>query len=276
MVRTNGIGTRFARRRLVADRASARTINLDGEARFPLRARLSSAWAFARDGADTNPGCFMRSSSIGTFFFIFMAGALFSTLANASDLLIWSPVKVAPQTYQATVGFRLPMEWETSAGADIGLGSSPAGRIQSGSELATLWGKIADDHSNFVGTSSREVAVRVDTVRSSGALLFSRSRSWIFSEDLDLQTSRSLNINYARTNSQPASVNASQAVTLTYPQMGTSVSASGTMTDLRGAFTGTLALDQPIAPNLNFTASFTDPLSSEQAGDVRLDYRIKW
>jgi hypothetical protein len=91
-----------------------------------------------------------------------------------------------------------------------------------------------------------------------------------------MQASRSLSLNYGLTDREAASINATQALTLTYPWAGTSVSASGSVTDLKGAFTSTFVFDQPVAPNLNFTASFSDPLSPAPAGDVRLNYQIKW
>jgi hypothetical protein len=168
------------------------------------------------------------------------------------------------------------MAWEMSAGADIGLGSATGGKILSGSELATLWGKAVDDHSNFASESRREVAVRLDTLRGSGSLYLGRSRNWILSENLDMQTLRSLNVSYVTTQAAPASVTASQAVTMIFPWTGTSISASGAVTDLNGAFSSTLAFKQPIAPNLNLTASLSDPLTLIPAGDVQVDYRIKW
>ena len=211
-----------------------------------------------------------------TFLCVLICTASLLQTAGASDLVIWSPAKVAPRTYQTTIGFRLPMAWEMSAGADIGLGSATGGKILSGSELATLWGKAVDDHSNFASKSRREVAVRLDTLRGSGTLYLGRSRNWILSENLDMQTLRSLNVSYVTTQAAPASVTASQAVTMIFPWTGTSISASGAVTDLNGAFSSTLAFKQPIAPNLNLTASLNDPLTLMPAGDVRVDYRIKW
>ncbi|TCR89924.1 hypothetical protein [Rhizobium sp. BK376] len=195
---------------------------------------------------------------------------------QAGDLLIWSPVKTAPRAYQATVGFRVPMEWEASAGADLGLGGLPGGKIENGSQLATLWGKLADDRNTFDGSVSRQVALRVDPLRSDSTLVLSRSRNWIYSEDIDLGMSHSLNINYAANGNEAASLNASQALTMTSPWTGTVVSASGTFTDVRGAFTSSLAFDQSIAPNLSFNASLTDPMSSSKSSDFRLNYQVKW
>lgn len=47
--------------------------------------------------------------------------------------------------------------------------------------------------------------------------------------------------------------------------------ASGT-----GGLTGSLAFNQPIARNLDFTASLVDPLSMTRTGDVQMRYQIKW
>jgi hypothetical protein len=195
--------------------------------------------------------------------------------AQAGGLLIWSPVKTAPGAYQTTLGFSLPLQWQTSAGADVGLATA-SGRIEPGSQMATLWGKLADDRNTFDGTTSREVSVRLDTVNNSGAFLLSDARSWIYSEDIGLGTSRSLSIGYAPRIADSTSISASQALTLTYPWTGTSVSASGALTDIKGALTTSLALEQPLAPNLNFTASLTDPMSTAQTGDVHLQYQVKW
>lgn len=62
--------------------------------------------------------------------------------AKADDLLIWSPAKLSDRSYKATVGFRLPAEWETSAGADIALASTKGGALLPDSEQAMLWGRI--------------------------------------------------------------------------------------------------------------------------------------
>ncbi|MFS8113471.1 hypothetical protein QD460_17245 [Rhizobium jaguaris] len=218
----------------------------------------------------------MRLVLARTFLCVPVCAAPLLQTADASDLVIWSPAKVAPRAYQTTIGFRLPMAWEMSAGADLGLAGAAGGKILSGSELATLWGKAVDDRSNLAGESRREVAVRMDTLRSSGTLYFGNSRKWIFSDNLDMQTLRSLNLSYVTTQAAPASVTASQGVTMIFPSSGTSISASGAVTDLHGAFSSTLAFNQPIAPNLNFSASFNDPLTLTPSGDVRVDYRIKW
>ncbi|MDL2406892.1 hypothetical protein PY650_14725 [Rhizobium calliandrae] len=200
---------------------------------------------------------------------------LFET-AGASDLVIWSPVKLAPRTYQTTIGFRLPMAWEMSAGADLGLAGAAGGKILRGSELATLWGKAVDDRRSLAGQLRSEVALRMDTLKGDGTLYLGRSQSWIFSKDIDMQTLGSLNLNYVATRAEPASVTASQGVTMIFASTGTSISASGAVKDRDGAFSSTLGFNQPIAPNLNLSASFNDPLTLTPTGDVRVDYRIKW
>jgi hypothetical protein len=43
-----------------------------------------------------------------------------------------------------------------------------------------------------------------------------------------------------------------------------------------GGLTRTLALNQPVAPDLDFTASVVDPLSTTRTGDVQMHYQIKW
>lgn len=209
--------------------------------------------------------------------FLFAAFPLALSPADAGDLLIWSPVKTAPRAYQTTIGFQLPMQWETSLGADLGLAGLPGGKIESGSELATVWGKIADDRNTFDGSISQAVALRLDPLRGNSALILSRSRNWIYSENLDVGLSHSLNVNYAASEKEAtASLDASQALTMTYPWTGTAVTASGTLADAKAAFSSTIALNQPIAPNLTLNASLTDPMSSSQVGDVHLNYQLKW
>ncbi|WP_286203017.1 hypothetical protein [Rhizobium lusitanum] len=183
-------------------------------------ALLSAAGAaLRRAGVDTNANWafVMRLVLTRVFVGVLVSAASLSQTAYAGDLLIWTPVKVAPRTYHTTIGFRLPMAWEMSAGADIGLGSAPGGKILSGSELATFWGKAVDDSRNFASKSRREVALRLDTLRGSGTLYLGRSRNWIVSKDLDMQTTHALNVNYGRAQSQSTSVTASQAVTIIFP-----------------------------------------------------------
>jgi hypothetical protein len=227
------------------------------------------------DGADTNCGCFMKRYIYPGMLITLLAVNLSCDPAKAGDLLIWSPVKTAPRAYQATVGFRLPSTFETSAGADIGLGGLPGGKIESGSEQATLWGKVVDNRRTFDGSVNREVGLRLDPLRRSSALSVSRTRNWIYSEDIDLGVSHSLNVNYAG-EGQSASISATQALTMTYPLTGTAISASGALADAKGALTSSIALDQPIAPNLTFNAFVTDPVSSAKSADVRFNYQVKW
>ena len=196
--------------------------------------------------------------------------------ANASDLMIWSPVKVAPRTYKTTLGFRLPMAWETSAGVDLGLGAAADGAILRSSRLATLWGMAVDSQSRFSTVSRREVALRVDAVNGAGMLCFGRSRSWIVSDNLDMRTSRSLNVNYLGARNSANAITATQAVTIAVPWTGTSISASGNLGDVGNVFSSTVSFQQPIAPNFNFSASFIDPQTLTPAGNLRLDYRVRW
>jgi hypothetical protein len=146
----------------------------------------------------------------------------------------------------------------------------------SGSELATLWGKVADNHDTLSGSDDRALVIRIDTLHGDGCVSLSRSKRWIYSPSLDLQTSRSLNLNYATTSDVATSFNATQALTMTNAWAGTAVSASSSLASGSGGLTGTLALDQPIAPNLDFTASVVDPLSTTRTGDVQMHYQIKW
>ncbi|MBO9100092.1 MULTISPECIES: hypothetical protein [unclassified Rhizobium] len=196
--------------------------------------------------------------------------------AKADGALIWAPVKVAPRVYQTTVGVKLPLAVDASAGADLGLSTGTGGQLLSGSELATVWGKVADSRQRLGTTEDRAVVVRIDTLGGSGGVSLSRSRSWIYSSNLDLKASNSLNLNYAAAAGVSPSIDATQALTMTYPWAGTAVSASGTVTSATGDITGTLALNQPLAPHLRFTASVADPLSATRAGDLRMNYRIKW
>lgn len=211
-------------------------------------------------------------ASLGSF----LGTSLMSERAMADGALIWTPVRVAPRVYQTTVGVRLPLAVEASAGADLGLSTEQGGKLMSGSELATLWGKVTDSRNTLAGKDSRALVIRIDTLRGNGGVSLSQSKKWIYSQDLDLQASRSLNINYATTSGVPASVDLTQALTMTYPWAGTALSASSTVTSATGSLTGTVAFNQPIAPHLNLTASMADPLSATRSGDVRMRYNIKW
>lgn len=205
-----------------------------------------------------------------------LASVSLPQLSKASDLMIWSPVKVAPRTYKTTVGFRLPMAWDVSAGMDLGLGGAASGALLRSSSLATLWGTAVDDTTHFSTVSRREVGLRVDTLSGMGTLCLERSRKWMVSEDLDMSMSRSLNVNYAGSRSTDNSIRATQAFTFAVPWTGTSISASGNVTDVGNAFSSTVSFQQPLAPNLNFSASFVDPQTLTADGNVRVDYRVKW
>lgn len=207
---------------------------------------------------------------------VFFGATVLSKPAQADGAIIWTPVKVAPRVYQTTVGLRLPTSLDTSAGADLGLGTAASGQLLSGSQLATLWGKVTDDRKTLDGSEERALVINIDTLHRTSSVSLSRSKSWIYSSDLDLQTARSLNLNYTATNTDPASINATQSLTLAYPEMGTALTASGTLADSGNTVSGSLALNQPIAPNLDLTASLSDPLSSNRAGDVQMHYKIKW
>jgi hypothetical protein len=205
-----------------------------------------------------------------------LASVSLPQVSKASDLMIWSPVKVAPRTYKTTVGFRLPMAWDVSAGMDLGLGGAATGTILRSSSLATLWGTAVDDYRRFSTTWRREAALRVDALNGTGTLCLERSRSWTVSENLDMKTSRALNVNYAGSRNAANSITATQALTVAAPWAGTSVSAIGYLKDAGSIFSSTLSFQQPLTQNLNFSASFADPQTLAPAGNFRFDYRVRW
>ncbi|WP_064713707.1 hypothetical protein [Rhizobium bangladeshense] len=196
--------------------------------------------------------------------------------AKADDLLIWSPAKVSDRSYRATMGFRLPAEWETSAGADVALAATNGGAPLPDSEQAMLWGKISKTAVTPAGQSQQGARVSVDTLRGSGALTLSRSRSWILSDSLDMQTSRSISVQYDAVDARQASVTASQALKLIHPWTGTSLSAGAGISNASGDFSSTVGVNQAILPNLNLDASVSNPFSSDEAGSVNLRYRVEW
>lgn len=196
--------------------------------------------------------------------------------AFADDLVIWSPVKVSNRSYKATVGFRLPMEWETSAGADVALASNRSGAPLPDSGQAMLWGKMQKVSVTPAGRAQQDVMLQVDTLRGSGALMLSRSRSWILSDSLDMQTTRAVSLGYSAVDARQASVSASQAVKLIYPWTGTSISAGSSISDVSGDFSSTVAVSQNILPNLGLSASVSDPLSTGRTGNVNLNYQLRW
>ncbi|SCB60381.1 hypothetical protein GA0061105_110185 [Rhizobium aethiopicum] len=205
--------------------------------------------------------------------------AIFPSLtaaAKADDLLIWSPAKVSDRSYKATMGFRLPAEWETSAGADLALTATKGGAPLPDSEQAMLWGRISKTSVTPAGQSQQGARVSVDTLRGSGALTLSRSRSWILSDSLDMQSSRSVSVRYDPVDAKQSSVTASQALKLIHPWTGTSLSASAGVSNASGDFSSTVAVNQAILPNLNLDASVSNPFSPDEAGSVNLRYRLQW
>jgi hypothetical protein len=199
-----------------------------------------------------------------------------TSIAKADDLLIWSPAKLSDRSYKATMGFRLPAEWETSAGADIGLASTKGGAVLPDSEQAMLWGRIVRTSVTPAGQAQQGAKISVDTLRGSGALTLSRSRSWILSDSLDMQSSRSISIQYDAVDIKQASVTASQALKLIHPWTGTSLSAGAGLSNASGDFSSSVAVGQAILPNLNLDASVSNPFSPGEAGSVNLRYRVQW
>ncbi|RUM24976.1 hypothetical protein EFQ99_15075 [Rhizobium vallis] len=196
--------------------------------------------------------------------------------ARADDLLIWSPARLSERSYKATMGFRLPAEWETSAGADVGLASTKGGAPLPDSGQAMLWGRISKTSVTPAGQSQQGAKVSVDTLRGSGALTLSRSRSWILSDSLDMQSGRSISVQYDTVEVRQASVTASQALKLIHPWTGTSLSAGTGVSNAGGDFSTTVAVSQAILPNLNLDASVNNPFSGGEAGSVKLRYRVQW
>jgi hypothetical protein len=196
--------------------------------------------------------------------------------ARADNLLIWAPVKVSEQSYKATMGFCLPTEWETSAGADLALAAANGGAFLAGSQQAMLWGKISKVKVMPASASQLGADVRLDTLRGSGSLMLSRSRSWIFSETMDMQATRSIRLSYDAVDTRSTSVNALQALTLVYPWAGTSLSARVGISSVSGDLSSSVAINQNILPDLNLGATIPELGSSVQAGNISLNYQITW
>ncbi|MDM9627249.1 hypothetical protein QTL95_15180 [Rhizobium sp. S152] len=218
----------------------------------------------------------MRTTLSSLLLLIAPLSVAVGTDARADNLVIWTPVKVSDRSYKATMGFRLPMAWETSAGADIGLASTRSGALVPDSEQAALWGRISKVGVTPAARVEQAASVRVDTLRATASLMLSRSRSWIFSDSLDMQTTRSVNVSYDPVDTRQTSVTTSQALKLIQPWTGTSVSAGANFNNVSSAFTSSLVVSQNIVPNLDLTATVNDPGSADRSGNIRLNYNITW
>lgn len=204
-----------------------------------------------------------------------LACIAFSTQAFGEGLVIWNPTKAAPYTYQATLGFRLPARWETSAGADLGLSGSATGAIANGSQVAAIWGKLQNRSAG--GGSDRDLALRIDMVTGTGTFSYDRLRGMSLFNGLDLTSSRSVSVAYQENAERQATASATQALTLTYASLGTSISASGSLSAQSGSdFTHSLGVNQPIGDHLNFSAAVTDAFKDTRSGDLRLNYKVAW
>lgn len=147
-----------------------------------------------------------------------------------------------------------------------------AARLRTGNAL----GQDHQDERHPESRSQQGASVSVDTLRGGGALTLSRSRSWILSDSLDMQSSRSISVQYDAVDARQASVTASQALKLIHPWTGTSLSAGTGVSNVSGDFSSTVAVSQAILPNLNLDASMNNPFSGDEAGSVNLRYRVNW
>lgn len=205
------------------------------------------------------------------------AASLFAAMsAKADNLVIWAPEKTSDHSYKATLGFRLPMEWEPSAGADVALSTTKGGVPVPDSEQATLWGRISKVNATPAGQSQRDLSLRVDTLRGDSTIAVSGSQSWIVNDSLDMKATRSLSFDYHAAEERRGSVIASQALTLSHAWTGTSISAGGSFTDLGNDFSSSVGLNQQILPNLNFNATVTDPMSASEASNLSMNYQLNW
>jgi hypothetical protein len=210
--------------------------------------------------------------------FLLLLSAAFASSATgpkADNLVIWTPVKVSENAYKATMGFRLPSEWETSAGADLGLASTPGGVLQADSQQASLWGKISKVSVTPATRAEQAASLRVDTLRRSGSLLLSRSRSWIISDSIDLQSTRSVSLDYEALVTRQASVHGSQALKLMHPWTGTSIFAAATVSSLADV-SSSIGVNQNILPHLDLSATIANPGTPARSRAIRLNYQVRW
>jgi len=75
---------------------------------------------------------------------------------------------------------------------------------------------------------------------------------------------------------EPTQITATQAATVAVPWAGTSLSASGNLKHTGSMFSSTISFQRPLAPHLNFSVSLTDPQTLVPAGNLRVDYRVRW
>jgi hypothetical protein len=204
------------------------------------------------------------------------AFALPALPTRADNLLIWTPVKLSDNSYKATMGFRLPAEWETSAGADIALASTGGGELMQNSEQAALWGSLSKVSVTPASRIEQTSSVRVDTLRGDASLTLSHARSWIVTDWLDAQSTRSVMVRYDTIDSRQASMDASQSLKLTHPWTGTSLLAEASFDNASGSLSNSVAMNQVILPDLSLNATINDPASSKRTGSVRVNYQVRW
>ncbi len=195
--------------------------------------------------------------------------------ANAEGLIIWRPVKLSDQSYKTSMGFTLPMTWEPSAGLDLGISAVKGKVLPPDSQQAMLWASLRRSDKGFAETVETKADMRVSTLQGSAALMLSRSRTWIFSDSLDIASTKSVSLDYSG-EQQTGAMIAAQSLTFTQPWTKTSLTAGANFSDYDQSLSSSLSLNQAITPNLNLNANVANPFSTDRSGSVRVDYNIRW
>ncbi|PWE55568.1 hypothetical protein DEM27_16090 [Metarhizobium album] len=192
--------------------------------------------------------------------------------------LIWSPSKIAGNSYGVRMGVRLQQTGSASAslGAEVAVKASESGKIGKHGTPVQIWATVASSRGTGTARSStREVNFRLDAVNGSGNAAVASLHTWIVTPSLDLESNRSVSLGCNGYKSRCRDFRLSQTARLVASGSGTALVAQAGVAGRGAGVHGRVGIEQKIWGAIDFGVSVANP-DRAAVGSVTAKYALNW
>jgi hypothetical protein len=188
------------------------------------------------------------------------------------SLVIFSPAKISLHAYRLRMGARAAAEADMSAGVDLSVTTSSAGRISDTRDNARLWAEMRGEGRSG---AERSVTAGYNPLTGRVSATLGVTRRWMPSQAIDVAVTPSVSADANMRHGARGSVRVTQKARISAVRTGTSFVASGTATTGAGGIGTEFGVEQRVFERLDLGASVRRQ-DAGLVGAVSAQLRFEW
>ncbi|WP_153020194.1 hypothetical protein [Paramesorhizobium deserti] len=199
--------------------------------------------------------------------------------AWAADTVIATPKKTASGAYVMRLGARLPLEWETAVGTEIGFAGQAQDPHLTGAPEAppsALWSWVKLPASDLAGWDGADLNLRLGTENGSGSIGMATRRQWSVANGVTAHVNDNYSVWYSGSATKESHWQTTKALRLSFDDSRTVFIARTRRTDADPRWRTSISAEQKIFGKVNLTTSVNDITSDNGTQSFGANYAHRW